>query len=87
MDTFRFAQPDMLYLLLLVPLFILIWIMGNRRRRIARERFGEPDLVRRLLPDYSTGRMAAKVLHKAAGFCFWGADSSQTAVRFEARGG
>jgi len=60
MDTFRFAQPDMLYLLLLVPVLIIIWITGNRRRRIARERFGEPDLVKRLSPDYSPGRMSVK---------------------------
>jgi len=70
MDTFRFAQPDMLYLLLLVPLFILIWIMGNRRRRIARERFGEPELVKRLLPDFSYGRMAAKFIIRLLAFIF-----------------
>lgn len=70
MDTFRFAQPDMLYLLLLVPAFIFIWIMGNRRRRIARERFGEPDLVKRLLPDYSPGRMAAKFFIRMLAFVF-----------------
>lgn len=60
MDTFRFAQPDMLYLLLLVPVLLLIWIMGNRRRRLARERFGESELVGRLSPDYSKLRMAMK---------------------------
>jgi Ca-activated chloride channel homolog len=70
METFRFAQPDMLYLLLMVPVFIFIWILGNRRRRIARERFGEADLVRRLLPDFSSGRMAAKFFIRLLAFIF-----------------
>jgi Ca-activated chloride channel family protein len=70
MDTFRFAQPDMLYLLLLVPVFIIIWIAGNRRRRIARLRFAEPDLVRRLSPDYSSGRMTLKFFIRLLAFIF-----------------
>jgi len=37
METFRFAHPDMLYLLLLVPVLIIIWAIGNRKRRLARE--------------------------------------------------
>lgn len=60
MDTFRFAQPDMLYLLLLVPVLTVIWIIGNRRRRLARERFGDARLLERLSPDYSPARMAIK---------------------------
>jgi len=51
MDTFRFAQPDMLYLLLLVPVLTVIWIIGNRQRRLARERFGNEALLQRLSPD------------------------------------
>jgi Ca-activated chloride channel family protein len=60
MDTFRFAQPDMLYLLLLVPVLTVIWIIGNRQRRLARERFGDEALLKRLSPDYSPARMVAK---------------------------
>jgi len=60
MDTFRFAQPDMLYLLLLVPVLAVIWILGNRRRRLARERFGDAELLSRLSPDYSPSRMTVK---------------------------
>ncbi len=62
MSTFRFAQPDMLYLLLLVPVLLLIWIIYTRKRRLARDRFGNPDLVRRLSPDYSPGRMTFKFI-------------------------
>ena len=62
METFRFAQPDMLYLLLLVPLLIIIWIIGNRNRRLARERFGDARLLERLSTDYSPSRMAIKFI-------------------------
>jgi len=68
MDTFRFAQPDMLYLLLLVPVLIVIWIAGNRRRRLARERFGDAELVNRLAPDYSPARMTAKFIIRLLAF-------------------
>lgn len=68
MDTFRFANPDILYLLLLVPVLILVWAAGNRRRRLARERFGDPELVRRLSPDYSPARMTVKFLIRLMAF-------------------
>lgn len=70
METFRFAQPDMLYLLLLVPVLTVIWIIGNRRRKVARERFAEPAMVKRLSPDYSAGRMAVKSLLRLLAFVF-----------------
>jgi Ca-activated chloride channel family protein len=50
--------------------FIIIWIAGNRRRRIARLRFAEPDLVRRLSPDYSSGRMTLKFFIRLLAFIF-----------------
>jgi len=68
MDTFRFANPDVLYLLLLVPVLILIWAAGNRRRRLARDRFGDPELVRRLTPDYSPARMTLKFFIRLTAF-------------------
>ncbi len=68
MDTFRFANPDILYLLLLVPVMILIWAAGNRRRRLARERFGDAELVRRLTPDYSPARMTVKFFLRLMAF-------------------
>ncbi len=70
MDTFRFAQPDMLYLLLLVPVLTVIWIFGNRRRRLARERFGDAELVKQLSPDFSAGRMTAKFLIRILALVF-----------------
>ncbi len=68
MDTFRFAQPDMLYLLLMVPVLLAVWILGNRRRRLARQRFSDADLLARLSPDYSTARMTAKFFLRLLAF-------------------
>ncbi|MDF1559207.1 MAG: VWA domain-containing protein [Bacteroidales bacterium] len=68
MDTFRFANPDILYLLLLVPVLILIWSAGNGRRRLARDRFGDSELVRRLSPDYSQARMTVKFFIRLLAF-------------------
>ncbi len=68
METFRFAQPDMLYLLLLIPVIIIIWLTGNRRRGLARERFGDAELLARLSPDYSPARMTVKFLVRLLAF-------------------
>jgi Ca-activated chloride channel family protein len=70
MDTFRFAKPDMLYLLLLVLVLVVLWILGNRRRRLARERFGDTELVARLSPDYSSIRLTLKFIIRLTAFIF-----------------
>ena len=70
MSTFRFAQPEMLYMLLLVPVLIIIWIIGNRRRRLARDKFSDRALLKRLSPDYSPGRMILKFFVRLASFIF-----------------
>lgn len=53
---FRFANPDMLYLLLLVPLLagVFVYAAIDRNKRIRR--FGNPDTVKTLMPDASAGR-------------------------------
>lgn len=68
METFRFAQPDMLYLLLLVPVLIGIWLYGNRRRKLARARFGDEGMLKRLSPDYSPARMTVKFFIRLLAF-------------------
>ncbi|HPA69946.1 MAG TPA: BatA domain-containing protein, partial [Bacteroidales bacterium] len=68
METFRFAHPDMLYLLLLVPVLIIIWAIGNRKRRLARERFSDASMLERLSPDYSPARMAVKFIIRLLAF-------------------
>lgn len=59
---FRFANPQYLWLLALIPAFILLFALAaaNRRKRLAR--FGEPDTLRLLTPDVSTGRVKLKFI-------------------------
>ncbi|MFV0345619.1 MAG: VWA domain-containing protein [Bacteroidales bacterium] len=63
MDSFRFANPEYLYLLLLIPLFILVFAFGQMRaqkslNKFVRSRF----LQRRLVPEKSRVRPILKFL-------------------------
>ena len=60
MQLFRFANPDFLYLLLLLPVVILIYILNVIRKRKALNRVGEANLVNRLIPEISRFRPAFK---------------------------
>jgi Ca-activated chloride channel family protein len=62
MQLFRFANPAFLYLLLLLPVMIVLWILNERRKRKGLRSFGNTDLVRKLMPEYSTIRPGLKFL-------------------------
>ena len=57
---FRFANPEYLYLLVIIPALIVLflWALHDRRKRLAR--FGDPETVRSLMPEASTGRIKLK---------------------------
>ena len=61
MQLFRFAHPDFLYLLLLLPAIILLFIINNIRKRNALKRLGDINLVRRLIPEMSRLRPLIKI--------------------------
>ena len=57
---FRFESPIYLYLLIVIPLLIVVrWLMVRQQKRRLR-RFGDPELVRQLMPDVSRLRPAVK---------------------------
>lgn len=60
MQLFRFANPEYLYLLLLLPLMILFFIINEVRKRKAIQRLGSPALVTRLMPEASRPRIIVK---------------------------
>jgi Ca-activated chloride channel family protein len=62
MQLFRFANPVFLYLLLLLPVLILLYILNEVRKRKALKRLGDVNLVRRLVPEMSTVRPAIKFI-------------------------
>ena len=60
MQLFRFANPDYLYLLLLLPVLILLWVLNNIRRKRALKKLGEQTLIEKLLPELSGIRPGIK---------------------------
>jgi Ca-activated chloride channel family protein len=57
---FRFANIEFLYLLLLVPLLMAVYGLASRRRHKLVERFGNYEILRELMPDFSQGRLRLK---------------------------
>ncbi|MDE6006875.1 MAG: VWA domain-containing protein [Muribaculaceae bacterium] len=50
---FSFAYPGLLLLLLLVPFVALLYVWARYARRIKLKRFGQPDVIRGLMPEVS----------------------------------
>jgi Ca-activated chloride channel family protein len=62
MQLFRFANPDFLYLLLLLPVLVILWILNEMRKKRALKRLGESELVSKILPELSGTRPWIKFL-------------------------
>lgn len=62
MQLFRFANPDYLYLLLLLPVLIALFIINEFRRRKSLKRLGDTSLIGRLIPEISEIRPVIKFL-------------------------
>jgi Ca-activated chloride channel family protein len=58
--TIAFANPDALYLLLLLPAAAALFVWRGRARRAALQRLGNSDLLRRLTPGASRRRRIVK---------------------------
>ena len=57
---FRFADPIYLYLLMLIPVLALIRFMTYRNQKKRLRKFGDPKLLRQLMPDVSRFRPVVK---------------------------
>ena len=62
MQLFRFANPDYLYLLLLLPVMVILFVINEFRKRRLLKRLGNEALVGRLLPEMSRIRPLIKYL-------------------------
>ncbi len=60
MQMFQFAMPEYIYGLLMIPLFIIIFVLMLSWRKRALNRFGEIKLLNRLIPDKSKSRVTVK---------------------------
>lgn len=68
MQLFRFANPDFLYLLLLLPVVILLYIINSIRKKRALQRLGDIKLVERLVPELSKLRPVIKFILQLIAF-------------------
>ena len=57
---FRFANIELLWLLLLIPVFIAAFIYLTRRKRRQLREFGDPELLEQLMPNASRVRPIVK---------------------------
>lgn len=57
---FRFEDPIYLWALLVIPVLLLIRLASWRRRRSKLRKFGDPELVRQLMPNVSKFRPTVK---------------------------
>lgn len=57
---FRFAHPELLYLLAVIPLLIVFFVVMKRRKKKAIAEFGNPELLKPLMPLLSFKRAAWK---------------------------
>jgi len=53
---FRFAHSEYLYLLFGIPLLLIIYIVAVRFKKKSLAKFGDPDLIAGLMPDFSRSR-------------------------------
>ncbi len=60
MNMLRFEDPIYLWLLLLIPLLVLLWLLMVRLQRRRLRKFGDYALVKSLMPDVSRYRPAVK---------------------------
>ncbi|MFO7977442.1 MAG: VWA domain-containing protein [Bacteroidales bacterium] len=56
MNVVHYQNPEYFYLLLLVPVFVLIFLIARLTRRRAMERFGQQQLISKLTPWLSWRR-------------------------------
>ncbi|MBQ8055269.1 MAG: VWA domain-containing protein [Paludibacteraceae bacterium] len=57
---FRFANEEYLFLLLIIPILIAIFIYSIYARKKALKKFGEEEIIKSLMPNYSQQRVIIK---------------------------
>ncbi len=57
---FRFANPEYLYILIGIPLLVVLFWGAMYRRRCRLARFGNVEIVKSLMPDFSIGSVRLK---------------------------
>lgn len=66
----NFANPHLLYMLLLVPVIALLYIWARVSRRLKLKRFGRADVIERLMPDASRYMPGIKIVLELVAVAF-----------------
>lgn len=59
---FRFEDPQYLWLLAIIPFFVLLRMLSGRHRKAKLKRLGNPLLLKQLMPDASVARPRVKFI-------------------------
>lgn len=62
MESFRFAHPEYFYLLLVIPVFFILFIISRISRSRSLRLFGDHELIAQLMPSVSASRPVIKFL-------------------------
>ena len=57
---FRFAHPEILYVLFIIPVILIIYWIAKQTKKRHLKRFGDPEILRSLMPDISNFRPGLK---------------------------
>lgn len=57
---FRFAYPELLYLLIILPVLLFLFLYFAKRKKNSLKKFGEIAVIKHLMPDVSTKKHAWK---------------------------
>lgn len=57
---FRFAEPQFLYLLLLIPILLAVFVVYHIQKKKSLQKFGNPELLKVLTPNVSKVRPVVK---------------------------
>jgi Ca-activated chloride channel homolog len=84
-NLFRFAHPEYLYLLALLPVLLGMFFFSMRMRKRAMERFGNIELLEQLMPSNGKRKRSIKFLFAfaATGFLILGIANPQIGSKLE----
>ncbi len=60
MESFRFAHAEYLYILLVIPVFVVLFILSRISRHRLLRKFGDHSLITQLMPSVSSSRPILK---------------------------
>ncbi|MFA8434256.1 MAG: VWA domain-containing protein [Marinifilaceae bacterium] len=70
MNLFRFAHPEYLYILLVIPVLGILYWMTYRHKKKALEQYGDMEIISQLMPYASFTRPVYKFAVILLAFCF-----------------